>query len=63
MLMFNMRLGIGFDIESTEDVCYILTTDEDETYVAGFEGLTITLPFIRILLGEFHELDVSLLDN
>lgn len=63
MLMFNMRLGIGFDIESTEDVCYILTTDEDETYVAGFEGLTILLPFMRILFGEFHELDVSLLDN
>lgn len=63
MFLVNMRLGIGFDIEATEDVCYILTTDEDETYVAGFEGLTILLPFIRILYGSFHELDVSLLDN
>lgn len=63
MLLINMRLGIGFDIEATEDVCYLLEAEDGGTYVTGFEGLTILLPFMRILYGEFHELDVSLLDN
>lgn len=61
-----MRLGFGFDIESTEGTCYILEElkeEEEKSYVTAFEGLTIMLPFIRILYGEFYDLDLSMLDN
>ena len=67
--MFNitMRLGIGFDIESSESTCYIIEVEDDEgiggSYIAAFEGLTVNIPFFKILWGTFHELDLDMFDN
>lgn len=63
----QMRLGIGIDIEHSDESCYIVDSEDEEgtrrTIISGFEGLAISLPFFKILVGEFHEIDVSLLDN
>jgi len=63
----QMRLGIGIDIENATETCYIVDSEDEEgtrrTIMTGFEGLAISLPFFKILVGEFHEIDVSLLDN
>jgi hypothetical protein len=67
--MFNitMRLGFGFDIESSDSTCYIIESEDEEgntgSYVAAFEGLMVTIPFFKILFGSFHELDLDMFDN
>ena len=64
MLMVSMRLGIGFDIEATDDVCYMLQDDDTgNVYITEYEGLTIKLPFLRILIGSFYDVDLKQLDN
>ena len=64
MLMVSMRLGIGFDIEATDDVCYMLQDgDTGKVYITEYEGLTIKLPFLRILIGSFYDVDLKQLDN
>ena len=64
MLMVSMRLGIGFDIEATDDVCYMLQDgDTGNVYITEYEGLTIKLPFLRILIGSFYDVDLKQLDN
>jgi hypothetical protein len=67
--MFNitMRLGFGFDIESSDSTCYIIESEDEEgnteAYVAAFEGLMVTIPFFKILFGTFHELDLDMFEN
>jgi|TARA_R110000803_G_scaffold69933_1_gene132565 hypothetical protein len=67
MFSVTNRLGIGFDIESSDGTCYIIEGEDDcgEGYavIAAFEGLTVTIPFFKILWGEFHEIDTEMLDN
>ena len=56
MIMFKFRQGIGFDIEYNQDICHIVTNDEEENVVA-FAGVLIKLPFVTVYLGDFYDLE------
>lgn len=56
------RLGIGFDIEHNDTIIHIVGDEEEERFLATYEGLIIKLPFLSIYYGEFGEIDKSLID-
>ena len=57
----NTRLGIGFDIEHTEDICHVVGDDEGR-FIAAYEGLIIKIPFFSVYIGQFSELDPEVLE-
>tara|TARA_R110000850_G_scaffold234739_2_gene359679 strand:- start:94 stop:288 length:195 start_codon:yes stop_codon:yes gene_type:complete len=61
MIIMNMRLGIGFDIEHNDTICHVVGDDEGR-FIAAYEGLIIKLPFFSIYIGEFSELDEEVLE-
>ncbi len=61
MIVMNMRLGIGFDIEHNDTICHVVGDDEGR-FIAAYEGLIIKLPFLSIYIGEFAELDPEVLE-
>ena len=57
MITFKTRLGIGFDIEHSEDIIHLVGTDEEEIAPAAYIGLIIKVPFLSCYIGEFYELE------
>lgn len=57
MITFKTRLGIGFDIEHSEDIIHLVGTDEEEIAPAAYVGLIIKVPFLSCYIGEFYELE------
>lgn len=57
MLIIKLRQGIGFDIEFNEDI-YHIADDGDEKTMAliAYTGAIVTLPFLKIYIGNFEEL-------
>lgn len=55
MILFNLRQGIGLDIEYNEDIQHTLS-DGDKDWSVAFEGIIIKLPFISIYIGTFWEM-------
>lgn len=56
------RLGIGFDIEHNDTIIHIVGDDEEEKFLAAYEGVIIKLPFLSIYYGEFGKFDKSALN-
>jgi hypothetical protein len=58
MIVFNIRVGIGFDIEYNDDICHIVTMDDTgEDEVLAFMGVLIKIPFMSIYIGDFFDLE------
>lgn len=55
MLLVRFRQGIGLDIEYNEDICHILTDENDKEFLAAYIGIIIKIPFFTIYLGDFYE--------
>jgi len=51
------RLGIGLDIEYNDTIIHIVGDDEEEKFLAAYEGLIIKLPFLSIYYGEFGKFE------
>lgn len=56
MIVVNFRQGIGLDIEYNEDICHIVEDDKERTCLIAYSGVLISLPFVKIYIGEFEEL-------
>lgn len=56
MILFNLRQGIGFDIEYNEDIQHTLSDGETDVDTE-FIGIIIKIPFISIYIGTFYEKD------
>jgi hypothetical protein len=56
MILFNLRQGIGFDIEYNEDIQHTLSDGETDVDTE-FVGIIIKIPFISIYIGTFYEKD------
>jgi hypothetical protein len=56
-VVIEWRLGIGVDIEHNEEVCYFVHDDEEKLTLVQFNGLIINLPFIKIHIGKFYEVE------
>lgn len=56
MIVFNVRLGIGFDIEHNTDICHIIEYEDGEETIMAFEGLLLKFPFFSIYIGDFIDL-------
>lgn len=54
MILFELRQGIGLDIEFNQDICHIADTDEVEDGLFAFIGIIILLPFIKIYIGDMN---------
>ena len=54
MILFNLRQGIGFDIEYNEDIQHTLSDGETDVNVE-FIGIILKIPFISIYIGTFYE--------
>ncbi len=54
MLLFNLRQGIGFDIEYNEDIQHTLSDGETDVD-CEFMGVIIKIPFVSIYIGDFYE--------
>ena len=57
MIIFNTRLGIGVDIEHSEDIIHMMQTLDGEVGLVAFAGLLIKIPFLTIYIGDFAELE------
>jgi hypothetical protein len=58
VIVFNLRVGIGFDIEYNDDICHIVIADDtEEEEVVAFEGILIKVPFFSIYIGDFYDLE------
>ena len=60
MITFNTRLGIGFDIEHTENIIHLIgeTADEEDAQPAAFMDLIIKVPFLSCYIGDFYDLEL-----
>ena len=56
MIIFENRLGIGLDIEHSEDTFHFAETS-DGLELVTFIGLLIKIPFFSIYIGEFLEVE------
>lgn len=54
MILFNLRQGIGLDIEYNEDIQHTIT-EGDKEYDVQFVGILIKIPFLSIYIGDFFE--------
>ncbi len=54
MILFNLRQGIGFDIEYNDDIQHTLS-DGEKDWDVEFAGIIIKLPFFSIYIGDFFE--------
>lgn len=58
-ILCRLRLGIGFDIEHNEEICYrVGVVDErgrEEEALLCFVGMIVKLPFLTIHIGEFMD--------
>lgn len=54
MILFNLRQGIGLDIEYNEDIQHTLSDGENDIDVE-FIGIILKIPFISIYIGTFYE--------
>jgi hypothetical protein len=63
MIVINLRQGIGLDLEYNEDICHIVSDDNDgANFIVGFQGAIIKVPFFTIYIGEFHEITEEILE-
>ena len=56
MMIFELRQGIGFDIEFNETICHIIDDGGPHDKLYSYCGILIKLPFISIYIGEFDEI-------
>ena len=56
MIVFDLRQGIGFDIEFNETICHIIDDGGPNDKLFAYSGILIKLPFISIYIGEFEEI-------
>ena len=54
MILFNLRQGIGLDIEYNEDIQHTLSDGETDID-CEFMGVIIKIPFVSIYIGDFYE--------
>lgn len=52
-IVFNLRQGIGLDIEYNNDILHTIE-HEGKEIVAEYEGIIIKLPFLSIYIGQFY---------
>ena len=55
-MIFELRQGIGFDIEFNETICHIIDDGGPHDKLYSYCGILIKLPFISIYIGEFDEI-------
>jgi len=54
-LSFNLRNGVGFDLEFTDTRAVWVVLDGADNYdVAQFEGTVLSLPFCVITFGQVY---------
>lgn len=56
MIIVKFRQGIGVDIEYNEDICHMVEDDKENTALLAYTGVLISLPFIKIYIGDFEEI-------
>ena len=56
MIVFDLRQGIGFDIEFNETICHIIDDGGDNDKLFAYSGILIKLPFVSVYIGEFEEI-------
>lgn len=58
-ILIRFRLGIGFDIEHNEEICYradaIDQKGRQEEVLLCFMGVIVKVPFLTIHIGEFAD--------
>lgn len=58
-ILIRGRLGIGFDIEHNEEICYRASSFDqkgrEEEILLCFVGLIVKIPFLTIFIGEFMD--------
>jgi hypothetical protein len=54
MILFNLRQGIGLDIEYNEDIQHTIS-DGDNDWDVAFAGIIIKVPFLSIYIGDFFD--------
>lgn len=52
-----MALRDRLDIEHNETVCYVVHDDDEKEVLVQFNGLIINIPFIKIHIGEFYQVE------
>ena len=57
IVTMEWRTGFGVDIEANNLVCYVVEGDDDKEHIVQFEGTIISLPFIKIHIGDYWELE------
>ena len=63
MMIFELRQGIGFDIEFNETICHIIDDGGPHDKLYSYCGILIKLPFISIYIGEFDEIGELIIGN
>jgi hypothetical protein len=56
MILFNLRQGIGLDIEYNEDIQHTIS-DGEKDYNVAFAGIIIKIPFLSIYIGDFFDIE------
>ena len=57
-LSFNLRNGVGFDLEfTTSRAVWVTNTETDELTAASFDGTVILLPLLIITFGKIWSED------
>ena len=58
-IVIRPRLGIGFDIEHNEEICYrahvVEENGKQRDALLCYIGIIIKLPFVTVYIGEFHD--------
>jgi hypothetical protein len=57
MIRFEWRNGFGFDVESNDTICYNVLAEDGEQALVQFDGIIIKLPFCRLEIGNFYQLE------
>lgn len=57
MFVAEFNHCFGLSIESNDVICYWIHDDNDKEVLVQFNGIIITLPFIKIHLGNFYEVE------
>ena len=58
-IVVNLRLGIGLDIEFNEDILHLVDFEDKENVLLAYSGILINLPFLKIYIGEFDEMELE----
>jgi hypothetical protein len=58
-IVVNLRLGIGLDIEFNEDILHLVDVGDKENILLAYSGILINLPFLKIYIGEFDEMELE----